>query len=180
MEIRNNILVSIGDADIINGKFTVPEEVTKIGENVFENRSDLIELNAQNVEVIGASAFYNCKNLKKVIMPNLEYINFYAFDNCISLPCPNDKIKREIYELTLKYLYEDNLNGLCYSINAAIRDAIIKYKQAICLQTCFPLFTYENAVKKFGATGRRGCFWWLLKNREIRKDFLQWCYENKK
>ena len=104
MEIKNNILISIRKTDIINGKFTVPKKVTKIVDNVFGNRSDLEETDAQDVEVIGAGAFYNCKNLKKVIMPNLEYINFYAFDNCISLPCPNDKIKREIYELTLKYL----------------------------------------------------------------------------
>ena len=70
--------------------------------------------------------------------------------------------------------------GLCYYLNMAITDAIIKYKQAICRQTCFPLFTYQNAVEKFGATGRKYSFWWPMDNREIRKDFLKYCYENKK
>lgn len=65
MEIRNNMLISIEVADIINGKFTVPEKVTKIGEWAFANRSDLIELDANNVKKIDNWAFYNCKNLKK-------------------------------------------------------------------------------------------------------------------
>ena len=180
MEIKNNILISIRKTDIINGKFTVPKKVTKIVDNVFGNRSDLEETDAQDVEVIGAGAFYNCKNLKKVNAPHLREVGNEAFYNCISLPCPNDKIRAEIYELTLNYLNEYEQWGLCLSIDMAISNIIVKYKQAICLQTCFPLFTYENAVEKFGATGRRGCFWWLLKNRETRKEFLKYCYENKK
>ena len=58
MEIRNNMLISIEVADIINGKFTVPEKVTKIGEWAFANRSNLIELDAQNVEIIDNWAFF--------------------------------------------------------------------------------------------------------------------------
>ena len=128
---ENNILYSVKDTDIINGKFTIPEKITIIGDGVFENRSDLEEIDTQNVEVIGVgafhncknlkkvnatnvgiiddAAFYNCENLKKVIMPNLEYINLYAFDNCISLPCPNDKVRKEIYEKTLEYLNKNEL-----------------------------------------------------------------------
>lgn len=223
MEIKNNTLISIRKTDIINGKFVVPEEVTKIESCAFENRSDLEELDAQNVEIINDWAFHNCKNLKKVnaphlreiwnrafyncknlkkanvphlreigervfencvnlkkvIIPNLEFTYGNAFSNCTSLPCPNNKIRAEIYELALKYLNEDKNHGLCYCINMATCDIIVKYKQAICTQTYFPLFTYQNAIKKFGATGDRGCYWWPLENREVRKEFLKWCYENK-
>ena len=203
MEIKNNILISIRKTDIINGKFTVPKKVTKIVDNVFGNRSDLEETDAQDVEVIGAGAFYNCKNLKKVTAyfleeiwnrafdncknleefysPNLEFTYRNAFNNCISLPCPNDKIRAEIYNNALKHLNKYKQWGLCGSTATAIDDAIIKYKQATCIQTCFPLFTYENAIEKFGAIeGNEYVYWWPLENREVRKEFLKWCYENKK
>ena len=177
MEIRNNMLISIEDADIINGKFAVPEEVTIVGDGVFENRSNLKELDTKNVEVISGWAFGNCKNLKKVNAPHLRKVGNGAFYNCVSLPCPNDKIRAEIYELALKYLNENELWGLCLSIDVAISNIIVKYKQAICQQTCFPLFIYENVVEIFGATRDRGCFWWPLENREIRREFLKWLYE---
>ena len=202
MEIENNILYRVKDADVINGKFTIPKEVTEIGDKVFKNNSNLIELDTENVEVINNWAFYNCKNLKKVTAyfleeiwnrafdncknleefysPNLEFTYCNAFNNCISLPCPNNGIRKEIYELALDYLNKKEQRGLCDSVAIAISDIIVKYKQAICLQTCFPLFTYQNAKEKFGATGYGYGLWWLRDNREIRKAFLKYCYENKK
>ena len=179
MEIRNNMLISIEDADIINGKFAVPEEVTIVGDGVFENRSNLKELDTKNVEVIDNWAFQGCENLKKVNAPHLRKVGNGAFYKCISLPCPNDKIRKEIYDSALKYLNENELWGLCLSIDVAISDIIVKYKQAICTQTCFPLFTYENAIEKFGAIeGNEYVYWWPVENRETRKKFLTWCYEN--
>ena len=180
MKIKDNTLISVEGTDIINGKFIVPKEVIRIGDNVFENRSNLEEIDTSNVEVIGVGAFRDCKNLKKVNMPHLKDIWNSAFSNCTSLPCPNNKIRAEICELALKYLNEDMSMGLCYYLNMAITDAIIKYKQAICLQTCFPLFTYQNAKEKFRATGWKYDFWRPMENKEIRKKFLKWCFENKK
>ena len=61
--------------------------VVKIGNSVFENRTELVSVMLPDtVTEIGYSAFENCKNLKTVILSNnLTTIYDSAFSGCISL-----------------------------------------------------------------------------------------------
>ena len=61
--------------------------VVKIGNSVFENRTDLVSVMLPDtVTEIGYSAFENCKNLKTVILSNnLTTIKSSAFSGCVSL-----------------------------------------------------------------------------------------------
>ena len=53
-------------------------------------------------------------------MPHLKDIWNSAFCTCVSLPCPNDKVRKEIYEKTLEYLNENKDYGLCECIDWVI------------------------------------------------------------
>ena len=61
--------------------------VVKIGNSVFENRTELVSVMLPDtVTEIGSRAFEDCKNLKTVILSNnLTTICGYAFSGCISL-----------------------------------------------------------------------------------------------
>ena len=226
MEIKDNVLISIDNADIMNGTFTVPENMTEIAEDCFQFVNSLKSLNLSDIRVVESFICWRCKNLIEVIAPNLEEVGYdafghcynlvkfkakkikyiedyafrgckslknfniskvkgvekHAFDNCISLPRPNSKIIEEIYNDTLDMLKSDSGDiGLCYCLENAVCKNIEKYKQPICKQICFPLFTYENAVKYFNATGKgkENDYWWPKEDINIRKEFLRWCYENK-
>lgn len=156
MEIRKNVLVEVTDEDIIDGKFAMPAGITNIYMRAFRDR----------------------KTLKSVDLSNITYIGAWAFDGCTSLPRPNEDIRKRIYNTALKYLKKYGGYGLCCSINSATYDIINKYKIALSAECVFPRFTYENAKKNFGANKNESNFWWPTREIEIRKEFLQWCYED--
>ena len=147
MIIDKDILISVTNKDLKNGIFTIPKEIIEIG----------------------CKAFATCTNLKKVIFnEKLKWIHGSSFSNCRKLPPATDK--DEIIKTAKKYL--KNNWGLCPCLKYSLRDHILKYKEALCLETTFPLFTQENAIKHFG--GRNEGYWWDLSDKEIRIKFLDY------
>jgi hypothetical protein len=83
--INNGILKFCANDD--SSVITIPEGVTVIGKEVFENFECLKSVEMPNsVNHIGIWAFYMCKNLKKVKMSNnLNSIATGAFAECVNL-----------------------------------------------------------------------------------------------
>lgn len=155
MNIEENLLIDVTDADIIGGKFIIPKWITEIG----------------------TGAFRDCTTLKSVDLSNVTHVGLYAFDGCTSLPRPSEDIRKEIYNKALQLINTTD-EGLCYCIGNAIASLIVKHKQAISIATCFPQFTYINAVKRNVAYGYELGYWWHRGDRRVRKTFLKWCYED--
>ncbi|MBQ8497424.1 MAG: leucine-rich repeat domain-containing protein [Clostridia bacterium] len=84
---ENGILKScVGQADA-NGVYTVPENITMIGEGAFAGDTALREvIIGENVKIIGSGAFQGCTALETVTLSEgLETIGSYAFTGCTSL-----------------------------------------------------------------------------------------------
>lgn len=83
--VNNGILEFCANDD--SNAITIPEGVTIIGKEVFENFECLKSVEMPNsVNHIGIWAFYMCKNLKKVKMSNnLNSIATGAFAECVNL-----------------------------------------------------------------------------------------------
>ena len=89
--IEDNVLIGIENGIIERRsnikQITVPDGVTKLGENAFKGCRELenIEL-PQTVQTIGDSAFEDCYKLQHIELPdNLKKIEESAFRNCINL-----------------------------------------------------------------------------------------------
>lgn len=87
IEIEDNVLKSsIGQADE-NGVYTVPENVTEIGELCFYGDETLKKIIIpENVKMICSGAFAGCVNLVEVVMADgVETLGSHAFYGCTSL-----------------------------------------------------------------------------------------------
>lgn len=84
-EIENGILKAYhGDGSNV----VIPEGVTEIGEDAFENCDSLVAVTVPNsVKKIGAGAFDGCENLASVTMSGNTLIGARAFNDC---PCEED------------------------------------------------------------------------------------------
>ena len=71
----------------ISGSFTIPNDVTRIGDYVFYGCSSLTSITIPNdVTSIGNSAFSNCSSLTSITIPNgVTRIGDSTFSNCSSL-----------------------------------------------------------------------------------------------
>lgn len=88
MKVVSNVLLEVYDNDISeNGKFIVPDNVTRIGDSTFYGCKSLEEVVIPNsVTEIGNYAFSGCKSLKEVVIPNgVTEIGDSAFWGCKSL-----------------------------------------------------------------------------------------------
>lgn len=86
-EVPLHISTIMAEFEIKNGKGIIPETITEIPDDAFENCEELksIEIPA-SVTKIGSSAFFNCPNLTAVKFPTtLESIGECAFKFCMSL-----------------------------------------------------------------------------------------------
>ena len=61
------------------------EQITRIADNTFKSKSDLIEADLPGVTTIGHYAFYKCEKLEKVNAPNVTSMGKFAFGDCIAL-----------------------------------------------------------------------------------------------
>ena len=68
-------------------KYTIPDDVTSIGNYAFSNCSSLQNITIpENVTSIGDNAFYGCSSLQSITIPeNVTSIGNYAFNSCSSL-----------------------------------------------------------------------------------------------
>lgn len=87
MKIKNNVLVSVCDLDIVNGTVTIPNNVTIIDDRAFESCRLLKRIVIpDSVTNIGEWAFVDCNRLKSVtIGKGVTSIGDFAFSDCISL-----------------------------------------------------------------------------------------------
>lgn len=214
MEIIDDILYAVTDEDIIagkfmiNGKFVVPYDVIEIGDLAFNHCQTLKEVIASNVRKVGRNAFYHmpllervdisnakeianggftdCPKLKEVILPKIKHLGECMFSDCLSIPRPNKKIRKEIYDNTIIALNKGD--GVVNSMRIANMNAIIKYKMPICIQTCYPSFTYKNALKfrpkqiNYGddflsKKAINGLIKSSIKGEKACIRFLKWCYK---
>lgn len=98
MVLENNVLMKVEDKDIVNGKFVVPDFVTKIGDKAFSHCKSLEEVVIpKSVIEIGNEAFYKCAWLREIHLPsNVKTIGEWAFSGCTSLKeitIPNNVIE---------------------------------------------------------------------------------------
>lgn len=70
-----------------SGKYKIPDTVTKINNNAFDNATKLTEVTiGEAVESIGSSAFVGCKSLEKIqINENCGTVGDSAFNGCTAL-----------------------------------------------------------------------------------------------
>ena len=80
-------LERVNDDDIVNGRFSIPDSVTSIGDGAFRDCTNLTTvIFNENLERIEWGAFYGCTNLTTVTFnENLTHIGDQAFDGCTSL-----------------------------------------------------------------------------------------------
>ncbi len=71
----------------LTGGYTIPNSVTNIGNNAFNNCSGLTNVTIPNsVTSMGGGAFINCSGLKSVTIPNsVTSMGSYVFASCLSL-----------------------------------------------------------------------------------------------
>ena len=80
VELENNLFKGMEGLT----KIVIPSTVTKIGYNVFQDCTNLEEVEfSEGLEQIGAYSFQNCKSLKKIILPDsVTKVGNSAFDGC--------------------------------------------------------------------------------------------------
>ena len=86
--IEGNISVFQGNTIVLGtASSVIPEWVTRIGDNAFEDCSGLTSIEIPNsVTSIGYNAFYNCTGLTSIVIPSsVTSIEDYAFYNCSGL-----------------------------------------------------------------------------------------------
>ncbi len=87
---------------------TLPDTITKIGDNAFLNCKSLVSINIPSgVTEIGTAAFYGCESLKSFTVPaKVKNIGLTSFERCLSL--------ENIYVDSANQYYTD-INGVLYS-----------------------------------------------------------------
>lgn len=84
---------------------TIPDNVDYIGEQAFNECSNLSKLNSdeagvfnipENVTVIGDCTFSNCKSVKEVTLGEVEKIDYRAFASCSMISKFNSKNEKEL------------------------------------------------------------------------------------
>lgn len=109
MVVKNNELQIVENKDIVNGQFTIDNNIKSIKNECFEEckalkkviiSDGIIEIPKKTfsdcsnltevilpstIKVIGASAFFNCLKLEKINISEVIKIDEGAFYNCISL-----------------------------------------------------------------------------------------------
>lgn len=84
MRIENGVLIEVSDSDIKEGKFVIPEGVTKIGFQAFEGCTSLKSIVIPEcVTIIGGGAFWGCTSLRSIVIrEGLISIGEQAFTRC--------------------------------------------------------------------------------------------------
>ena len=80
-----------------------------------------------------------------------------------------------------KAIYESGrYNGMCACIRHAVGDEITSYQFHDWSEKNIPLFSFNVAAKRFGATGLPGFYWWSEWDEDSRIDYFDWLIEQYK
>ena len=119
----------------IEGSITIPNNVTRIGDNAFAGCDKLTAVYIPDgVNYIGQAAFANCYSLSTISIPgSVETIAYSAFENCRTL---------ENIELPtgLKYVYF-NAFFSCSNLKTISIPATVELFEPLALQACTALTT---------------------------------------
>ncbi len=85
MEIKNGMLISISDEDIVNGTLIIPSEVHTVADKVFYNNQKVKKVIANNVTTFGSYCFYSCDSLTTFSAPVATTFGSYCFSWCRAL-----------------------------------------------------------------------------------------------
>ena len=111
MKVRNGILLTVSDSDIVDGRFIIPDSVTSIGEFAFYGCNDLTSvIIPDSVTSIGKYAFAYCYKLASITIPDgVTSINSSTFYGCSGLTSKKANYKAfcikngELYCLNKEY-----------------------------------------------------------------------------
>ncbi len=87
MKIKDNILESVYEEDIVNGTIIIPDSVTTIGDGAFRYCTRITSVAIPNsVTSIGDGAFSSCNGLTSITIPDsVTSIGGFAFAGCSGL-----------------------------------------------------------------------------------------------
>jgi len=112
VKVKDGVLISVKESDIVNGRFTNFEGVKEIGKSAFYYLNSLkyIEI-PTSVTIIGKEAFKSCPNLEEVIISdNVKEIGEEAFSQCSSLKYI--KLSKKLNKISA------NLFECCFSLES--------------------------------------------------------------
>lgn len=177
VEIPDNI-DGIPVTGIVSGAFlsteitsvTIPDSVSKIGQNAFRWCSSLVSIElSDNITEIGNEAFYNCDSLTSVVIPDsVETLGNYAFNDCDNLNTVTvgaKSIGAEAFSDTPKLTSVTITDNVCSIGEAAFSSC-----------TSLETIVFPDSVKEMGAAMLHSCL--ALKNVTLPKEItsLDWSY----
>ena len=133
--------------------YTVPDGVTKIGDDAFYHCRSLSKVKLSNdLTEIDNFVFTGCTSLEEITMPNsVTEIGMSAFEGCISL----SKVK---LSNNLTYINEDIFYGCTSLTEIAIPDSVTEIGgSAFAFCTSLREITIPEGVTKIGETVFTGC-----------------------
>jgi len=151
--IKEGVLVKFDKRDLVNGHYTVPKEVQKIGVGAFSYCNELKTISMHNgVERIGNRAF-SCSGLRCLIIPqSVKYVGKEICLCCVDLF--NVEILAEIQVLN-DYAFAD-----CKTLNSVRLPNDVKTISSFAFQGCEELkeITLPDSVRKICATAFIKCY----------------------
>ena len=135
--------------------FTIPEEVTKIGNDAFRNFTNLTSIIIpEGVTSIGDHAFAYCTNLESITIPNsVTSIDYEAFRSCSSLTTVTFGNNSQLTSIG-SYAFID-----CTSLESITIPEGVTSIGRYAFQNCYSLesLTIPNSVTSIGSMAFSGC-----------------------
>ena len=128
MKIKNKLLLSITESDLINGHF-YNDQITEIASNCFLDMETLISVDCPNVIKIGNICFYNNNSLTTLKLPLLNQCGYSCFRSndlltTLNLPLLNKCGKECFYNnnllITLNFPLLKKCGNDCFSYNNSL------------------------------------------------------------
>ena len=130
----------------------IPDNVSVIGSNVFQNLAICSVMIPDSVQEIGTEAFRNCGKLESVTLPaGLKSIGERAFCGCLSLT--DIKIPKGIVAI------KDSTFQDCTSLSSVVFSEGIRAIQDYAFDGCVHLstVTFPNSLQKIGKCAFQNC-----------------------
>ncbi len=134
---------------------TIPDSIVEIGNNSFNNCSDLVEVNigeSSNLDTIGRNAFSGCHSLESLYIPShVASIGDSAFNNCGAMRGFVVSEDNETYRSENGHLIQNEGNVLIRgSNNEIIPDGIAELSEASFRRSTISRLTIPVSVTSIG------------------------------